>query len=148
MSLDDDARRLADDLSLVLDRAESADRSSAAGEALSAQEARALRTVDRLDCPIMSAIADAIRLSLSSCTGLIDRLCARNLVSRSRSDEDRRVVQVELTEEGRRLQAAARQGRVAFAKDLLEGLAAGERAQLVALLEKAAARFKVERAGA
>ena len=41
------------------------------------------------------------------------------LVKRDRSSEDRRVVQVELTDEGRSLHDAALEGRLAFAKEML-----------------------------
>ncbi len=84
----------------------------------------------------MSAIAGAIRLSLSSVTGLIDRLCEKKLVRRDRSGEDRRIVQVELTPEGRELNKAAFEGRVGFARELLKTLDADEQAALVSLLDK------------
>jgi DNA-binding MarR family transcriptional regulator len=90
----------------------------------------------------MSGIAAAIRLSLSSATGLIDRLCEKKLVKRDRSSEDRRVVQVELTDEGRTLHEAALEGRLAFAKDMLKNLSAEEQESLVNLLGKVSARIK------
>lgn len=147
MSLESNAQRLADQLDVVLAKADRADAENAAlREQLSPQEIRVLRTVGGMECPIMSAIAGAIRLSLSSATGLIDRLCEKRLVRRDRSPEDRRVVQVGLTDEGKRLHERARQSRVAFARDVLSALAPAEQEQLVALLGKASDKLKEEHA--
>ncbi len=143
MANEERARRLADNLRTVLEAADTADREHPAlTESLSAQEIRALRCVGERDCPIMSAIASAIRLSLSSCTGLIDRLCAKKLVRRDRSTDDRRVVQVGLTDEGRKLHRAAVEARVGVARDMLAALTPAEQDQLVSLLGKASERLK------
>jgi DNA-binding MarR family transcriptional regulator len=145
MAYEERARRLAEKLQTVLEAADTADREHPAlSESLSAQEIRALRCVGDHDCPIMSAIASAIRLSLSSCTGLIDRLCAKKLVKRDRAANDRRVVQVELTDEGKKLHQAAVDARVGVAKDMLAALTPAEQDQLVALLGKAAERLEEE----
>jgi len=142
MSLEEQARRLVDALQTVIDGAQSADKAAAERQNLSEQEIRVLCTVGRHGCPIMSGIAAAIRLSLSSVTGLIDRLHDKKLVRRDRSTEDRRVVQVELTEQGHALHQAALSGRIALARDLLRGLDSDEQRQLVELLGKAAAGLR------
>jgi DNA-binding MarR family transcriptional regulator len=49
----------------------------------------------------MSGIADALDVSLSNATGLVDRMEERELVGRERDAEDRRVVHVALTDKGR-----------------------------------------------
>jgi len=49
----------------------------------------------------MSRIADALDISLSNATGLVDRMEERGLVDRLRDGADRRVVHVGLTDEGR-----------------------------------------------
>lgn len=145
MAHEERARKLAEKLQTVLAAADTADREHPAlSESLSAQEIRALRCVGEHDCPIMSAIASAIRLSLSSCTGLIDRLCAKKLVKRDRKLDDRRVVQVELTDEGRKLHQAAVEARVGLAKNMLAALSPAEQDQLVALLGKASENLKEE----
>lgn len=48
----------------------------------------------------MSELADLSDLSSAHLTGIVDRLEARGFVKRERSDEDRRVVMVSLTDEG------------------------------------------------
>jgi len=50
-----------------------------------------------------SKLASAISLSHPTVTGILDRLERRNLVTRTRLPDDRRRVEVDLTEEGRKL---------------------------------------------
>jgi DNA-binding MarR family transcriptional regulator len=60
-----------------------------------------LQTLHRAREMRMTELADFLGLSKANATGLIDRLVARKLVKRERSETDRRVVQVSLTPEGR-----------------------------------------------
>lgn len=149
MNLEDRARRLTNHLQTVMEEAESADRkNSVVREKLSWQEVRVLRAVGRQECCPMSGLADAICLSLSSATGLIDRLVGKKLIKRDRSSEDRRVVQVELTEQGRELNEEAMAGPVEFSREILKGLTAEEQDALVALFGKISDRIKREKASA
>jgi DNA-binding MarR family transcriptional regulator len=68
----------------------------------------------------MRVLADALDVSQASATGIIDRMEQRGLVERLRDAEDRRVVRVALTAEGRRL---------------VTGIAAERRDHLLALLD-------------
>ena len=146
MNLEERARRLTDHLQTVMDEAESADKKNAAvREKLSWQEIRVLRAAGRQECCTMSGLADAICLSLSSATGLIDRLVGKKLIKRDRSSEDRRVVQVELTEQGRELHEETMEGPVEFARGLLKGLNAEEQDSLVTLFGKISERIKTEK---
>lgn len=139
MSADEKVRRLATPLQTIMEEAQRVDKRLAdAREDLSWQEIRVLRAVESRECCVMSGLANAICLSLSSVTGLIDRLVAKKLVRRDRSHEDRRVVQVELTEQGRALRDRAMEGPVELARGLLKGLDAGEQDALVTLLRKIA----------
>jgi DNA-binding MarR family transcriptional regulator len=114
-------------------------------EKLSWQEIRVLRAAGRQECCTMSGLADAICLSLSSATGLIDRLVGKKLIKRDRSSEDRRVVQVELTEQGRELHEETMEGPVEFSRGLLKGLNAEEQDALVSLFVKISERIKTEK---
>ena len=143
MSTEDKARRLVDQLQTVMDGAEGAvAKNAAVREALSAQEMRVLRTVGRDQCCIMSGIAERIRLSLSSVTGLIDRLVDKKLVCRDRSREDRRVVNVELTPEGRELHKSVLESQIQFARGLMKTLSAEEQDALLALFGKLSDKIK------
>jgi DNA-binding MarR family transcriptional regulator len=146
MNLDERARKLTDHLQTVMDEAESVDKkASAAREKLTWQEIRVLRAVGRTDCCPMSGLADAICLSLSSATGLIDRLVGKKLVKRDRSSEDRRVVQVELTEQGRALNEEAMEGPLQFSRDLLKGLTVEEQEDLLTLFRKISERITADK---
>lgn len=68
----------------------------------------------------MTGLANSLGLSKANATGLVDRLVKRGMVVRHRPEEDRRVVYVSLTPEGRnaarRLVAQQRQGLLAMMK--------------------------------
>lgn len=51
----------------------------------------------------VSTVAEDLQVSLSAVTALVDRLCQAGLVTRHRDELDRRMVNLELTGEGRRL---------------------------------------------
>jgi len=53
----------------------------------------------------MHGLAEAMDVSQASATGIVDRMEQRGLVERGRDAEDRRVVRVAITDEGRRLVA-------------------------------------------
>jgi DNA-binding MarR family transcriptional regulator len=49
----------------------------------------------------MSRLADQLQVSLPNVTGIIERMVEKGLVERARPDDDRRVVQVRITDAGR-----------------------------------------------
>jgi DNA-binding MarR family transcriptional regulator len=53
----------------------------------------------------MRGLAEALDVSQASATGIVDRMEQRGLVERRRDDDDRRIVRVALTDEGRQLVA-------------------------------------------
>ena len=149
MSPEDKARRLVDQLQTVMDGAEGAVASNASvRESLSSQEMKVLSTVGRNEHCIMSMLARRICLSLSGVTGLIDRLVEKKLVSRDRSADDRRVVKVELTDEGRELHSAVVESQVRFASGLLKTLSPAEQDELLSLFGKISDRIKAEKKAA
>ncbi len=149
MNLEERARKLTDHLQTVMEEAESVDKkNSAVREKLSWQEIRVLRAAGRQEGCTMSGLADAICLSLSSATGLIDRLVDKKLIKRDRSSADRRVVQVVLTDEGRELHEEAMAGPVEFSRGLLKGLNAEEQDALLGLFRKISDRITTEKKAA
>jgi long-chain acyl-CoA synthetase len=58
-------------------------------------------------CEAASALADKLAVSRPSVTGVVDGLVARGLVRRDPADGDRRRVDIDLTDTGRTLLAAA-----------------------------------------
>ena len=104
--------------------------------ALSLVHVNVLAVLD-VDGPLpMRALAETLDVSQASATGIVDRMEQRGLVERHRDDEDRRVVRVALTADGRRLidgMAAERRGHLAKILDTLtdaelEGFLHGARA--------------------
>jgi len=67
----------------------------------------ALRTVDRLGQLTPSELSKEISLSQATITGIVDRLAARQPVTRERSTKDRRLVTVGITEAGKSLVKSA-----------------------------------------
>ncbi len=61
-----------------------------------------LHTISRLDAPSMSDLSLELGLPPSSVTGIVDRLVAAGKVQRESDPDDRRVVRVTLTAQGRR----------------------------------------------
>ncbi|GGS80951.1 transcriptional regulator [Planobispora rosea] len=84
----------------------------------------------------MSELAGAAMVSSGALTNRIDRLVAKGLVTRATSADNRRLVLVSLTDEGRRVVTGLLDGHVANEDRLLSGLAPDERAELAALLCK------------
>lgn len=70
---------------------------------LSMQELNVINIIGDNDPSTMSDIAKNASLSLSSVTGIVDKLVKAKLVKRIRSEEDRRIVQGSLTPEGKQI---------------------------------------------
>lgn len=68
----------------------------------------------------MRVLAESMDVSQASATGIVDRMEQRGLVERQRDHADRRIVRVDITDEGRRL---------------IAGMAAERRDHLARLLE-------------
>jgi len=146
MSHEDRARRLIGHLQTVMEEAQRADAGDAELRAkLSRGELRVLRVLGRVPHCVMGRLAHSICLSLSSATGIIDGLIEKGLVRRDRSAEDRRVVEIALTEKGRAVHAESMTGAVAFARGLLKNLDAREQETLIGLLRKIAENVDGER---
>ncbi|WP_432403439.1 MarR family winged helix-turn-helix transcriptional regulator [Wukongibacter sp. M2B1] len=69
---------------------------------LSKTELFAMFIVDRYGEVIMSKISDEINVSMSTATGIIDRLVKKKYLKRERSELDRRIVLIMLTEKGQK----------------------------------------------
>ncbi len=61
-----------------------------------------LRLIARLGMPTMSELSEALQLQPSTVTGLVDALIEHGLAERRDDPEDRRIVRVALTAEGKR----------------------------------------------
>lgn len=103
----------------------------------SKNELLALVHVYRMGESTMSALAEYVGVPLNTATGIANRLERRGLVERWRSEQDKRVVEVRITEQGRTQFADV----VKNVGDMVEGLVgdldADERRVLLGVVGKA-----------
>ena len=99
----------------------------------------------------MSELAEKLRIEPSTATRSIERLVKAGLARRRPSAEDGRVVEVELTAEGRAIYKDVAGRRLALVTSGLAGFEPAEREAFVAMLERYVGmvdRFVEEQAGA
>ena len=86
---------------------------------------------------IQQQIGSAMGIDPSTMVGLVDQLERGGLAKRRPHAKDRRAREVVVTPKGRRALTRARELAAEVERDVLRGLTAAERRQLVALLRKA-----------
>ena len=87
-------------------------------------------------------LADAVGIEAATLTHHLNRLEAAGLVTRRRDPENRRIHQVELTEDGEAAFHALRDHVASFDRQLRAGFTDGELTQLRGLLDRLAANAK------
>lgn len=143
MSVKQRARELADYLYVVRQKLQEVDKDNPEiSDFLSAQETYALLSLGFRESTTMSQLARALRLSLSSATALADKLEKNAYILRKRSQQDRRVVYVELTKEGLKFSELAGQARRKLALSILNALDPQEQAALLELVRKITTAFE------
>jgi len=110
--------------------------SSATEVEISRQESRVIVLLGSKGSLIMSDLARAANLALSSATNTVDRLVNKEMVERTRVDEDRRVVQVGLSEKGSKYYDALNECRLEMGRNMLDALSVGEREIFLELMAK------------
>ena len=103
---------------------------------LSHQEDKVIRVLGLQGPCIMREIADPLGLALSTATGVVDRLVKKNLVHRERSDEDRRIVKVNLTTEGTEICEKKKAGFMKLCRNMLSSLTPEEQKIYLSLSKK------------
>jgi len=84
----------------------------------------------------VSEVADGLSVSLSAVTSLVDRLHRAGMVQRRRSEDDRRVVWLELTEKGENVVATCQESRMRIIQRYLGQLEDKELAFMIKIYEK------------
>jgi MarR family transcriptional regulator, organic hydroperoxide resistance regulator len=92
----------------------------------------------------MSSLAESAQTSQASLTGIVDRLEDHGFVARLRSCEDRRVIDVSITEAGTAELCRGRKGFLDVAEAALGHITAEERTAFLGLLRKLNAAAPVE----
>jgi DNA-binding MarR family transcriptional regulator len=90
----------------------------------------------------LSVLSERIRAQNSTVTGIIDRMEREGLVLRARSTEDRRVVNIRLTDKGSKIARGVAVEPIEIFRAALQSLSASEMQDLLAILTKIAARVK------
>jgi DNA-binding MarR family transcriptional regulator len=103
---------------------------------LSAQEAKALEFLGRHGPLRMKDLAGRLRLAVSSTTALVDRMETKGFVERRRSDRDRRVIHVALTNAGKKEFTQATEAYLSFCRGMLMTLDEADQARLLDLFRK------------
>lgn len=79
----------------------------------------------------MSHLAELLDVSVASATGIIDRMEKKGVIERRRNDDDRRVVEVHVTEEGRGVFSAMQVERQARMSKMLSTVSEPDLAALL-----------------
>lgn len=110
---------------------------------IAALGANGLLVLEVLDCGDrlnMGALSEKTGLPLSTLTGITDKLVDRGLLERLRSERDRRVVEVAMSDSGHKAYAYRKEAHRSKSRHILSRLIASEQDQLLRLLAKIAAR--------
>src|SRR5262249_37955719 len=104
-----------------------------------------VKILDELGDMSLSDLSDRIRAQNSTVTGIVDRMEREGLVDRKRSNEDRRVVRIQLTDKGRRLARSLEFEPFKLFRGAFENALSGDELRtLLALLDKIATYVKRE----
>jgi len=103
---------------------------------LSPQDGRALVTLSSRGPIAMTDFSEVLGAPLSTATRIVERLIEKGLAIRSRIEDDRRVVRVDLSEEGKKLNRKFLEHRREISKAMLSPLTHGEREIFIELMSK------------
>jgi len=98
------------------------------------------RLTQQRECT-MCALADFMKMGLSSVTGMVDRLVNQKLVNRRRTEKDRRIVFVDITAKGRKILKEIMEQHRNTTLNLFESLTSEERSVYLGILEKLVKKF-------
>jgi DNA-binding MarR family transcriptional regulator len=108
---------------------------------LNLQELNVLNCIGDNQPSIMSDIAKKLALSLSSITVIVDKLVKLDLVSRTRSEQDRRIVYGSLTAEGKKIYQLQIDYLHTVLAKVLASLSDREQASLIEIMQKLTVAF-------
>jgi len=111
---------------------------------LNMQELRLVEFLGNEGPRMMRELAEYLAVAVNSVTSIVDGLESKKLVKRHRSDEDRRVIRVELTEPGRRMYAGLVEANLRLFRSMLGPLSEEEQDMLMVLFHKIARAGRTE----
>jgi DNA-binding MarR family transcriptional regulator len=111
---------------------------------LTGPQVTALKLLEELDALSLSDLSKRMSAKNSTITGLVDRMVRDGLVARKRSEEDRRVVRIGLTKQGRALAAQIPVTSMEIFSRALRSLSTQDRQQLTDILKRLATHVRHE----
>ncbi len=105
---------------------------------LSMQELRVVEYLGDAGSCMMRELAEYLLVAVNTMTTTVDNLERKNLVRRQRSETDRRIVQVELTEAGKQVYNSAVEEKLRLCRSLLSALNEDEQEIYMVLMRKIA----------
>jgi len=112
---------------------------------LNLQERRVLEILGAGESRMMRELADALGVAVNTVTSIVDGMERNEHLRRRRSDEDRRVVYVELTDAGREMHRQFTEAKNRFMRRILDPLTEDEQEILLVLFRKVARIGRTER---
>ncbi len=108
----------------------------------SKSELLTLLLVEKEGQVIMSQISEYVNSSMSTATGIVERLVQRGYLVRERSEADRRIVLVTLTEQGKAFVAELKRLAFSYIRAALGALTAAEQKSLLNIVTKIVGALK------
>ncbi|TCS96702.1 MarR family transcriptional regulator [Hazenella coriacea] len=108
------------------------------GDNLTGAEFGVLKQLQKKSPQIVTALSQEFEVSVSHITHVADQLERKNLACRKRSQLDKRVVELHITEEGKKLVEDLSQKKLKYFHEKFEGLTTEEIEKLLNLLKKLA----------
>ncbi len=106
----------------------------ARGFGLTGPQLTVIKMLEQLGDLSLSSLSDRIRARNNTVTGIIDRMQREGLVRRERSQGDRRIVLIRLTDKGQKLAASIEVEPMELFRRALSSLPAGDLEQLLRIL--------------
>ncbi|KEK23653.1 MarR family winged helix-turn-helix transcriptional regulator [Bacillus gaemokensis] len=95
-----------------------------------------LRILNRNDKEMVSRVANELNVSNSHITAVTEKLINKGFVMRSRSTSDRRVVYLEITEQGKELVAKMEAAKKQYLKERFSALSGEEMHTMISISKK------------
>src|SRR5690606_2444183 len=108
----------------------------AAASRLSPADLQAMMLIGERKRCIVSDVAHGLNISPTTASSLVDRLVRNNYVERYRTDDDRRIVRLELSPEGARIRAEAVALQLHHCRRMLDELTPAEAEIFLGLMVK------------
>jgi len=116
-----------------------------AGLDLTFQQFVVMKFIFQKECPKMTDLSEELNVTMGNVTTMIDRLIKQDYVTRKDDPEDRRVVRVCLTTEGKHLMVKAAEARRKNMAMILNKISKEDQASLFKIMEKLVKAIQNER---